>query len=90
VYVTEVVPTEKLAPELMLFVIDGVEQLSVAVGADQVAVVVVAVAFGKVKLIFAGQLENTGANTSFVQALKGWIFTPNEHTDVLPAASLAV
>jgi hypothetical protein len=71
VYVTEVVPTEKLAPELTLFAIVGVEQLSVAVGAVQVAVVVVAVAFGRVRVILVGQFAKMGATRSVAQALNG-------------------
>jgi hypothetical protein len=71
VYVMGVVPTEKLAPELTLFAIVGVEQLSVAVGAVQVAVVVVAVAFGRVRVILVGQFAKMGATRSVAQALNG-------------------
>jgi hypothetical protein len=87
----EVVPAENREPELKLFVIDGVLQLSVAVGAVHVAVMVVEVELGRVKLIFAGQATKVGANTSLAHgSMVPCTVTVKEQTDVLLAASLAV
>ena len=62
-------------------------QLSVAVGAVQVAVAqVVAV----VKLILAGQADRTGFTTSLVQLLLLVTATSKEQVAVLFAASFAV
>ena len=62
---TVVVPTGKQKPLAKLLNTEGVAvQLSVAVGAVQVAV---AQAVAVVKLIFIGQIESTGLITSVAQ-----------------------
>ena len=60
VYITVFVPNEKQKPLFWLLFTEGVLQLSLAVGAVHVAVAQVAVAFGVVTVIFAGQADRTG------------------------------
>jgi hypothetical protein len=86
VYITLVAPTGKAAPELCVLMSAGVVvQLSVTVGAAQVAVAVVPVV---VKLILVGQLVNRGTIVSVRQGL--FIVTVKRQTAVLFLASIAV
>jgi hypothetical protein len=86
VYITFVVPTGKAAPELwVLDRVGVVVQLSVTVGATQVATAVVVAV---VKEILAGQLLKTGGSVSVKQGLT--TVTVKRHVAVLFVASLAV
>ena len=85
---TAVVPIGKAKPGLKLLVMVGlVVQLSVAVGAVQVATAVVPVV---VKLMLAGQLAKTGGVTSLAQTLADVTTTLNVHVALLFLASFAV
>jgi hypothetical protein len=85
--VTAVVPIGKLLPDVAVLVRVGVEQLSEAVGATQVAMAVVPVV---VRLILLGQLAMTGATISLAHWLNCWTIILNEQVAVLPATSRAV
>jgi uncharacterized protein YunC (DUF1805 family) len=81
VYVTGVVPMEKVLPGAFVVVSVPPAQLSVNVGAVQVTT---AWQDGlALTVMFEGQPEITGLVTS-------WTVTLNEHVEVLPAASVAV
>ncbi len=81
VYVTVVVPTGNCAPELKLEVTVALPQLSVAVGAVQVAATDVEQA-GIERVISVGQFEKTGLMESV-------LFTVKVQVEMLLAASFA-
>ena len=81
-------PTGKASPDEKLLVTEGEEvQLSVAVGAVQVAIALVPEVD---KLMFCGQLAKIGGVISFKQGSKALTTILNWHCAVLFAASRAV
>ena len=77
----------KAVPDAKLLDTEGLPQLSVAVGAVQVAMAVVPEV---VRLIFVGQLLKAGAVTSVAQGSKRETVTLKRHSTTLFLASLAV